>query len=81
MSHAVSEMIQSARFTPVRFRHGYDMGEVDDLLDRVSREAAQGGAVRPLIEGRRFTQVRFREGYEMAEVDDLLARVVELADS
>ncbi len=57
------EDVSNKRFTPVRLREGYDMGEVDQFLDQVEAElerliaesndlrakleAAQGGAVTP----------------------------------
>nr|MDQ4008949.1 DivIVA domain-containing protein [Actinomycetota bacterium] len=32
------EDVRSKRFTPVRLREGYDMGEVDQFLDEVEAE-------------------------------------------
>ena len=35
------EDVRSKRFTPVRLREGYDMGEVDQFLDEVEAELAR----------------------------------------
>jgi len=70
------ETITMARFTPVRLRHeGYDMGEVDDLLDRIVAALGAGEPVTPLLEGVRLTHVRLREGYNIDEVDKFLDQV------
>ena len=34
------EDVSNKRFTPVRLREGYDMGEVDQFLDEVEAELA-----------------------------------------
>jgi DivIVA domain-containing protein len=67
------EAITQARFTPVRMHHGYDMSEVDDLLDRVVAALGRGEPVTPLIDMARIAHVRLREGYDIAEVDTFLA--------
>jgi DivIVA domain-containing protein len=74
MSDLITQ-IEQARFTPVRLRSGYDMGEVDQLLDEIVAALSAGRPVEPLIDGARITTVSFREGYDMAEVDALIARV------
>jgi DivIVA domain-containing protein len=67
------ERITQARFTPVRLRHeGYDMGAVDDLLDRVVAALGRGEAVIPVLDAARLGKVRLREGYDIAEVDRFL---------
>lgn len=38
------EDVRNQRFTPVRFRQGYDMDEVDHFLDRIEAELARLGA-------------------------------------
>ena len=38
------EDVRNKRFTPVRFRQGYDMDEVDRFLDRVEAELGRLGA-------------------------------------
>ena len=35
------EDVSNKRFTPVRLREGYDMGEVDQFLDEVEAELAR----------------------------------------
>jgi DivIVA domain-containing protein len=72
---AIRSLVERARFTPVRLREGYDMADVDRLLDDVVGAAERGEPVGPVIDGARFTAVRLREGYDMAEVDRLLAQL------
>jgi DivIVA domain-containing protein len=69
------EEITMARFTPTRIREGYDMAEVDELLDRVVAALGRGEPVAGLIAEARFSVVTWREGYHKAEVDDFLARL------
>jgi DivIVA domain-containing protein len=66
------ETITNARFRPVRVREGYEMAEVDALLDRVVAALGKGEPVTGLLEGARFSHVRLREGYAIAEVDAFL---------
>jgi len=70
------QQVEGARFTPVRLREGYDMGEVDQLLDQLAANLAHHQPVRPLVEAAVFTPVRLREGYDMGEVDDFMDRIV-----
>ncbi len=69
-------MITTVEFTPVRLREGYDMGQVDDLLDELAAAVAADQPLATLVSEARFTPVRMREGYDMGEVDDFLQRVV-----
>ena len=69
------EQITQARFRPVRVREGYDMSDVDDLLDRVVAALGRGEPVAPLLDGARLGHVRLREGYDIADVDQFLAHV------
>ncbi|ROR91283.1 DivIVA domain-containing protein [Nocardioides aurantiacus] len=73
---AVVDRIEAARFTPVRLRQGYDMSEVDALLDAVQQAATAGRRIRPLIDGATLRRVRLREGYAIDEVDRFLADLV-----
>ena len=76
------ESITNARFTPVRLRHeGYDMAEVDGLLDQVVAALGRGEPITGLIEGARFAHVRLREGYDIAEVDRFLETVRRMAQA
>ena len=75
---SVDELIQQihdVRFTPVRLREGYDMGEVDLFLDDLEQLVRLSRPVDPLIDAARFTPVRLREGYDMADVDRFLDTV------
>lgn len=72
----IAQRVAEARFTPVRMREGYDMREVDDLLDQIVAVAGAPEAVAALVASARFTRVRLREGYDMAEVDEFLASLV-----
>ena len=69
------EAITTARFNPVRVREGYDMAQVDDLLDGIVAALGRGEPVGPLIEDTRLAHVRLREGYDIGEVDRFLERV------
>lgn len=69
------EEITTARFTPVRIREGYDMGSVDDLLDRIVAALGRGESVAGLIHSAHLGHVRLREGYDIGEVDAFLARL------
>ena len=74
--------VSKVRFSPVRLREGYDMGEIDEHLDLVQSTLdaldaalARGGPMPGVIPAPRFTPVRLREGYDMGEVDTFLAEV------
>lgn len=74
--------VDKVRFSPVRLRAGYDMGQVDDYLDRVKAHlaaldaaAADRGPVPDPLRAATFSQVRLREGYDMPEVEAFLAQV------
>lgn len=65
--------VASERFTRVRWREGYDIAEVDALLDRINAGTATSSDVGTV----RFRPVRLQWGYDMGEVDDYLASVEE----
>ena len=71
----IEQLVHDVRFTLVRLRPGYDMGEVDDFLDRVAATARSGGDVRGLLAGARFGSTRWREGYAVDDVDGFLDRL------
>ena len=77
MSHGevIAERIRTVRFTPVRIREGYDMGEVDDFLDQVTRAALSGMPLAPLVAHQTFGRVTWREGYDIQEVEDFLMQI------
>ncbi|CAM3587395.1 DivIVA domain-containing protein [Nocardioides zeicaulis] len=66
------------RFATTKLTEGYDVGEVDDLVDRVLAALAQEGPAMTAEQVRdvRFTPVRLREGYAMGDVDDWLDQAV-----
>ena len=74
------EAITNVRFHPVRLHEGYDMHEVDDLLDAVIATLGRGEPVAGIIAGARLSHVRLREGYDIAEVDRFLAELLRMAD-
>jgi DivIVA domain-containing protein len=66
--------LQRPSFTTSRFVETYDMGEVDDAIDRIFDALAQPApALAPAdVQALRFTPTRLREGYTMDEVDNWL---------
>ena len=68
--------IGEVQFTPVRFREGYRMSEVDAFLEQVVAAVRSGEPIDELVQTALFTPVRLSEGYLMAEVDDFLDRVL-----
>jgi DivIVA domain-containing protein len=80
-SGGLAAMIREARFKPVRFVTGYDMREVDNLLDRLVAALDTGQPVRPVIAAAAFATTRIREGYSRADVDALLAEVARAAEA
>lgn len=75
MSDDLVRRIHDVRFTPVRLREGYDMGEVDDFLDELVDAVAMGRPLQPLVDAARFTPVRMREGYVIGDVDAFLEQL------
>ncbi|MGO4257277.1 DivIVA domain-containing protein [Marmoricola sp. RAF53] len=73
----LAQRVRSSRFTPVRIREGYSMGEVDKFLDLVEDALERGRDLGPLVGPVRFTPVRLREGYDMGDVDKFLEEMVE----
>lgn len=72
---AIRALVERARFTPVRLRDGYNMAQVDSLLDEVVAAAERGQPVGPVIDRVTLAVVRLREGYDIPEVDVLLAQL------
>lgn len=70
-----AEQIRTVRFTPVRGREGYDIGHVDDLLDRLEQAALAGEDLAPIVDAVVLDRVRLREGYSAEDVDAFLARL------
>lgn len=74
MNEDLVSTITSARFTS-EFRQGYEMGTVDEFLDRLVAQLSAGGPVKEMIESTRFPVARWREAYNIREVDLLVAMV------
>ncbi|WP_026118266.1 DivIVA domain-containing protein [Nocardiopsis salina] len=76
--------IRNKKFHTVRFRPGYNEGDVDALLDRVEATllTLDGGPRKgdlitaDEVRGARFRTTRFGPGYREDEVDDFLDRIV-----
>lgn len=84
MNSDVITFIQDARFEVTRFREGYDMEEVDRLLDEVSSVVGQDdpeeiSLLSNMISNAKFQVTKFREGYDMVQVDDFLDALTEQA--
>ncbi len=66
------------QFTPGRLREGYEIAEVDALVERILATLTGRPVDRPVtakqIREVEFTPVRFREGYDVAEVDAFLEK-------
>lgn len=79
-----SKQVREAMFPTVRLAAGYDMMEVDVLLDRLvaALETYERGSAAVDLSsselGRAgFTQTRLREGYDMRHVDALISDAVQ----
>ena len=69
--------ISSLRFTPTKFRTGYNQQEVDRFVDLIAANLALPLAVERAL-GQQvtevcFTSTTFRAGYDVDEVDHVLA--------
>lgn len=75
---ALAERIMNWKFTIVKFRTGYRLDEVDDLLDALvagltDGEPADSIAQRAAPAG--LQRIRFRDGYDMEQVNAMLDEV------
>ena len=79
-----AEDITAKKFGTTKWREGYDMDQVDDLLARATATLAayeRGDAKRPALTAddvvkSRFNQTKFRAGYDQDHVDDFLDEVI-----
>lgn len=79
-----SAEVATSRFSPVRFREGYDMNEVDRFLVRVTdtlrsyeqRNGRTAALSAVDVVKARFQPTKFRSGYNQDEVDAFLDQVV-----
>ncbi|MBF4572157.1 DivIVA domain-containing protein [Herbiconiux sp. VKM Ac-1786] len=76
--------VQEKTFAVTKWRQGYDMDEVDAVLERVSTTLAEHEQGRPAavdamtadeVVNARFAPTKFRQGYDQDQVDDFLDRV------
>ncbi|GAA2724439.1 DivIVA domain-containing protein [Cellulomonas aerilata] len=80
MSALTAREVRAARFTATTLREGYDVAQVDALLERVatSLDDLAAGRVDPHtltaeeVLDARFPATRFRDGYDQNQVDDFL---------
>ena len=72
----LADRIEKVRFTPARFRGGYEMGMIDTLLDDLASRARQGQRLAPSVPAEEPGVVRFREGYRCDEVRVFLQDVL-----
>lgn len=71
-----ARFVEDVRFSPVRFRPGYDMRAVDDVLDQLAAAFREGRSVRGIVDAARLlTTSKWREGYDVGELDVFLAEV------
>jgi DivIVA domain-containing protein len=73
--------IENVRFTPVRREAGYDMGDVDGLLDHLQAAVRVGEPLRPIVDLVKLRTTKLREGYAVEEVDAFLEVLAGPADA
>ncbi|MCL2423073.1 MAG: DivIVA domain-containing protein, partial [Micrococcales bacterium] len=60
-----AEDVQRVRFSPTKFREGYDQDDVDDMLDRVvatlRRDPSRRAVTADEVYRTKFSSTRFRE--------------------
>jgi DivIVA domain-containing protein len=64
--------LEDVRFTPVRLREGYDLAEVDRLLDHLVAGVLAGEPLGPIVAAARLGRTRLRVGYDVGQVDEFL---------
>ena len=64
-----------SRIQDVRFREGYEMDQVDQLLDQMEDAASRGQPLQPVVDTAHFRTGKWREGYDIAEVDRFLTDI------
>lgn len=69
-------LIETVRFTPVRSDVGYDMGDVDGLLDYLQAAVRAGEPLPPIVSLVKLRTTKLREGYAIDEVDAFLESLV-----
>ena len=74
---ARADQIRDVRFTPLTFRKGYAMDDVDALLDALENAALAETSLASVIAGSRLRTTRLRPGYAIDEVDAFLDAIVD----
>lgn len=75
----LAEQALQQKFRITRFKAGYDLDQVDELLDEVAlalREGAEPGQIVQSLMAARLRQTRWRDGYRIDDVDGFLDRLV-----
>ena len=75
----LAEQALQQKFRITRFKAGYDLNQVDQLLDEAVlalRDGAEPGQIVQLLMTARLTQTRWRDGYRIDDVDDFLDSLV-----
>lgn len=73
------EMIRGSRFTPVRLRTGYRMGEVDQMLDDAERAVVSREPLAPVLR-RELPRDSLRETYAIGDVDAFIESLLHGAE-
>ena len=75
----LAEQALQQKFRITRFKAGYDLDQVDELLDEVVlalREGAEPEQIVQSLMAARLSQTRWRDGYRIDDVDDFLDSLV-----
>jgi len=72
------DYVERANFATTLGRRGYQQGEVDALLVRVTEALRAGVPLADLVRNTHLTHVMLEDGYDHTQVDDFLAAVVDL---
>ena len=74
----LADYLSRAHFATTIGRRGYQQGEVDAFLTRLTEAVAIGEPLADLVRRTKITSVRLEDGYDTHQVDDFLAAVVDL---
>jgi DivIVA domain-containing protein len=70
--------VERASFATTLGRRGYQQGEVDALMVKISETIRAAQPLADLVRRSQLTAVRLEDGYDAKQVDDFLAAVVDL---
>lgn len=74
----LADYLARASFATTIGRRGYQQGEVDAFLTRLTEAVAAGEPLADLVRRTKLSSVRLEDGYDTTQVDDFLAAVVDL---